>query len=380
MKTRGFVVLVLLACVSGFGGCKERTVTTADVLESIGELVRGKSTQPAQNSRSESAENIDAREQAAAAKLKPSKDPIWEEIDAFRMEVRRAYNNHSFDELDKRAAELRALKATFGNGSWKIAQFYGSLACNDDEPESMWELHDRIHQEWIAAKPRSITARVAYAEFLIEYAWHARGRGYANTVTQDGWRLFRERMASAHKVTDEARKLQEKDPYWWLVALQVARGEGWPKGKYDALVAEAKAFEPKFWGYDTERAFSLLPRWYGERGEWEAYAENVSLRPDGLGAETYARIAIRLRGFHSNLFRETNASWPRIREGLQQMCQKYPDSIEIVSNAALLASTAEDRAFAKEMFDRLGDNYLPGIWRKPERFVHCRNWAETGKW
>jgi len=381
MKTRGIAVLALSACIYGFSGCKDQTVTVADAIEEIGKLLRGKSTERASDhAAGQVTEHIDANEKAEAAKLKPAKDPIWEEIDAFQMEIRRAYNNRAFDELEKRAAELRPSKATFGNGSWKIVQFYGSFSCDDDEPESMWELHDRIHQEWITAKPESIAARVAYADFFTEYAWRARGRGYANTVSQDGWRLFRERMASARKVLDEARNLQEKDPYWWRVALQVARGQGWPKDKYDALVVEAKAFEPKFWGYDTERAFSLLPRWYGEPGDWEAYAEEVSSRPDGLGPEAYARIAIYLRGFHDNIFRESQASWPKIREGLQQMCRKYPDSIEIVSNAALLASTAQDREFAKEMFDRLGDTYLPGIWRKPERFVHCRNWANTGKW
>ena len=42
----------------------------------------------------------------------------------------------------------------------------------------MWQLQERIHQEWIAAKPRSVTARVACAD----YAWQARGSGYAHTV------------------------------------------------------------------------------------------------------------------------------------------------------------------------------------------------------
>jgi hypothetical protein len=65
---------------------------------------------------------------------------------------------------------------------------------------------------------------------------------------------------------------------------------------------------------------------------------------------------------------------------LQQLLDKYPNSLEIASNAALLASTAQDREMAQQMFVRIGDRYLPGVWRKPERFVHCRNWAATGEW
>jgi hypothetical protein len=161
--------------------------------------------------------------------------------------------------------------------------------------------------------------------------------------------------------------------------LRVALGEGWPKAKYDALAAEAVAFEPKFWAFDTARAYSLLSRWHGAPGDWEAYAEQASARPEGLGAEAYARIAMSMRGYYENIFRESQASWPKTREGLEEMRKAYPDSLDILSNSALLAAQAGDRALSKEMFERLGDAYLPGVWGKPERFVQCRQWAQTGQ-
>lgn len=86
----------------------------------------------------------------------------------------------------------------------------------------MWQLHDRIHQEWIAAQPASITARVAYAGFQTEYAWKARGSDYANKVTAEGWRLFEQRLASARDILVKARELPEKDPVWWSMMLKVA--------------------------------------------------------------------------------------------------------------------------------------------------------------
>jgi hypothetical protein len=325
-------------------------------------------------------ENIDAAERAAAAKLAPAKCPVQEEIYAFRLKVRQAYNNRRFDELEFIAAELRKKKEVFGNGSWKIAQYYDSFGCRDDEPASMWKLHDEIHRAWNAAKPASLTAKVAFADFLVEYAWEARGNGFSDTVTSEGWRLFGERLAAARNVLREASALPEKDPYWGMVALGVARGQQWEKSEYDALVEEVTAAEPTYWGYHTERAFSLLPRWYGEPGEWERYAEKAAARPNGLGDELYARIVISVRGYHDNVFRESKASWPRTRDGLQKMREKYPDSLEVLSQCALLAAQAEDRPFAKAMFDKLGSSYLASVWRKPERFTHVKHWAETGVW
>jgi hypothetical protein len=317
-------------------------------------------------------------ERAAIARLKPTKDPVMEEIYAFRVQVRQLYNTRRFTELDKMAAELRRTKPLFGNGSWKIAEFYGSFECRSEEPESMWQLHDRIHQDWVAQFPTSITARVAYADFFTDYAWHARGTDFANKVTEEGWRLFGERLRSASKTLADSRELTDQDPLWWRVALQIALGQQWPKNEYDRLLEKAKASEPKFWGYDIARANSLLPRWYGKPGDWEAYAEQAAARPDGLGVEIYARIVMSLRAYYDNIFRETKASWPKVRQGLLEMRQKYPRSFDIINQGAVLSALGEDRALAKEMFDKLGDTYLPDVWGKPKRFVRFRKWAETG--
>ena len=103
-------------------------------------------------------------------------------------------------------------------------------------------------------------------------------------------------------------------------------------------------------------------------------------RPGGLGAEVYARIVMDLDGYYDNIFRETQASWLLTRDGLAQMREKYPDSLEILSVSAKLATQAEDRALAQKLFEQIGDRYLPNTWRTPERFVHYRHWAQTGAW
>jgi hypothetical protein len=325
-------------------------------------------------------EHYSADEKAAAAKLKPVDDPVSTAMAAFRGEMRNAFDRRDFDLLEQTASQLRASKETYANGRWKLVQFYNAFDCPRDASDAGWTTHERLIQGWIAARPQSITPRITHAIHLVQYAWRARGTGFVDSVTDDGARLFAERLASALKILVDSRDLPEKDICWWFTALQVARGQGWPKEQYDRAVEDAKKLEPKFWGFDAERAFSLLPRWYGEPGDWEAYAEAASARPDGVGAETYARIVIYLRGFHDNIFRESKASWPRIREGLALMRERYPAKLEMISHTAMLATMAEDQALAKEMFDQLGDTYYPDIWRKPDRFVHYRNWATTGQW
>jgi Domain of unknown function (DUF4034) len=370
---RKFSWLVVALVICGFAACKEKPTADAG-------LPPVKRQKAPKEVRRPGAENIEEDEKGAAKKLRAVKDPVQEQIHAFRVEMRQLYNNRNFDELEKKAAELRAGKETFGNGSWKIYQFHTAFACWDEDPESMWQLHHQIHRDWIAAKPESVTAKVAYADFFRDYAWHARGSGFADTVTEEGWKLLKERLAAASDILKEVAKLPEKDPYWGAVILEVALGEGWPKEKYDAVMAKLTTEEPTFWGYDVARANSLKTRWYGEPGDWEAYAETASARPGGLGDEIYARIVINEWPYYDNVFHESKASWPKTRSGLEQLRKKYPDSLEFVNLSALLATMAEDRAVANEMFDIHGDTYLPAIWGRPERFAHYRNWAHTGRW
>jgi hypothetical protein len=216
--------------------------------------------------------------------------------------------------------------------------------------------------------------------FLASYAWRARGAEYADKVTETGWRLFAERLAAAREVLQEARKLPEKDPFGGWFALRVALGESWPKEEYDQLVEEAVSFEPKFWGYHVTRAYSLLPRWHGEPGDWEAYAEQAAERPDGLRAEIYARIVIRLEASTGTSSQESKVSWPKTARGAGD------DAAEISGFARGREQRCPARFHGAGSRDgaadvrQIGDQYLPSVWRKPERFVHCRNWAETGQW
>lgn len=373
IKRSDFRLLTLASVLCGFAACKEKPVATS----APGEAAQNA---PVERPSQRATENIDASEKAEAAKLKAVKDPISEQIMAFRKETRLKYNDRNFEDLEKLAAELRTSKATFGNGSWKIFQFYTSFDCRAEEPEDMWQLHEQIHKDWIAAKPESVTARIAYADFLASYAWKARGSGYAGTVTQAQWKLFAERLTAANQVLKEAAQLPDKDPMLGRVFLTVALGEGWSKAAYDTLIEKVRSEEPTFWSYDSARAYSLLPRWYGEPGDWEAFAEDAASRPNGLGIEVYARIVMDQRPFYENIFRETKASWPKTKEGLEALRKKHPDSLEFVNATAMLATMAQDRELAKAMFDQLGDNYLPSLWRKAERFAHFRNWARTGNW
>ncbi|HSI13680.1 MAG TPA: DUF4034 domain-containing protein [Chthoniobacter sp.] len=302
-------------------------------------------------------------------------DKVREATEAFRYKTRGYYNSRNFKALEQSMEEIRAGSPLLPNGSWKIFQYYDSLECADYEKEPMWQLHDRIHKDWIAAYPKSITAHVAYADFLVAYGWQARGADWASKVTQEGWQLMGERLAAAHQVLATAKALEPQCPMWWRVEMRIALGQQWSHADFGKLYAEAKQVAPQFYYYDQGLSYYLLPRWYGKEGDWEKAAAAELQRPEGLGVEGYARVIIYQLGFYKNIFRESKASWPNARAGMEVLRKKYPQSLEIVAQYCKLACMAGDRPLAQSLFQLLNNHMDERVWNNRKQFDEFRAWA-----
>jgi Domain of unknown function (DUF4034) len=321
-----------------------------------------------------------SKEEAAPRELKsPKVNDEMNEMTNFYRETRQLYNNRKFAELETLANELRSSKARFRSGAWKIAHFYKALECRDEEPDSMWQLHEQIYKEWETKFPKSITAQVSHAQFMTDYAWHARGSGYANEVTEEGWRLFRERLAASRTILDQSKSLAPC-PVWWSVRLRVALGQEEEPAAYEALFQEAKKSEPQFFPHDISRAYYLLPRWYGKVGDWEAAAADQIERDGEFGFENYARVVQKQSYFYGNIFEESEASWRKAKQGFDALVTRYPDSMEVLNAYCRTACLAADQKQAKELFLKIRDNSSTDIWRKKNNeFKQAKAWAMSEK-
>ncbi len=78
--------------------------------------------------------------------------------------------------------------------------------------------------------------------------------------------------------------MKERCPYWYEAMQRVALALGWEKRQARELLDAAAAFEPSYYHFYRQYANVLLPEWYGEDGETQAFAEEVSKHlgdPDG---------------------------------------------------------------------------------------------------
>ncbi len=99
-------------------------------------------------------------------------------------------------------------------------------------------------------------------EYHINEAWKARGNGYANTVTEEGWKGFHEHLTEARKYLTKAWQLRPDLPLASTRMMTVALGDSdaaemrvWFDRAIAAQVDEPQAWKSMRWG--------LRPRWHG---------------------------------------------------------------------------------------------------------------------
>ncbi len=285
-----------------------------------------------------------------------------------------------FAQLEKEAQNVRADKSRVLGGIWKLYVFYEGVGSPPDwkhATNSDWEAHLATLKKWVATSPESVTARLALAQGYLGYAGVARGGGYANTVSESGWELYYARTALAKATLMETARLKEKCPYWYEQMQDVALAEGWDKAQARELFDQAAAFEPTFYHFYREHANFLLPKWYGEEGETQAFAEEVASRMSEPDASIIYYEIASLLACQCDKERDSlqGMSWPRVKQGYEKLTALYGTSNLKLNRFAYMSFVANDQASARSVFPAIHDDWNHLVWRSAQSFQEAREWA-----
>jgi len=284
-------------------------------------------------------------------------------------------NHEEFDLLDQIASQARSSKSRFSGGKWKLSAFYQGLERPPGaDPE--WRHHIQKLKSWKSHNPESLTARIALAVAYTAYGWDARGSGTADTVTEEGWRLFAERTAVAARILKDASALRERCPHWYAAMLEVALAQGMDPAAEESLFQQAIAFEPLYDPYYRARAWFLLPIWNGEEGETEAFAEKTATMIGGEeGNVLYYEIAAQLACSCNVGFDLKHLSWKRIQAGQAAQQRKYGVSLVKVNWLAKMADRFSDPAVGERANAQIGENWDEDTWKTRKIFDNFRSWV-----
>ncbi len=116
------------------------------------------------------------------------------------------------------------------------------------------EFADRPLDPWM----RSMIA----AQAAVARAWDARGGGYADTVSEEGWKIFSRELGIARGELNKALQIAPERPQPYSLLLTVEMGSGTRSGLLEAF-KKAIRLRPGYALAYNRVAFALLPRWCG---------------------------------------------------------------------------------------------------------------------
>jgi hypothetical protein len=191
--------------------------------------------------------------------------------------------------------------------------------------------------------------------------------------------LFAERFELAKGTLLEAARLKDKCPYWFELVQMTALAEGWDKLLAKEIFEKAAAFEPTYYHFYREYANYLQPKWYGEEGETQKFAEQISDHVGGddgdiIYFEIATLVACQCQSTKTSL---EGMSWPRIQQGYTALRQRYAVSNIKLNRFALLAYSSDDKPAANQAFAAIGEHWDHTVWNNQQTFEDAKSWAAS---
>ena len=236
----------------------------------------------------------------------------------------------------------------------------------------------KIDDALTAADAPAWTRNQIEGEFLINYAWDARGAGVAGTVSRDGWKLFGERLAGARECFEEAWGLDPTRPGPAAKLITVCMGQGSTRKEMERWFLRAMEDDPDCEAACIAKREWLKPKWHGKE------FDSVSFTTQCRHCENwYAGLPLLAEppyptdrtddGYHR--YYSYLGVWREAQSVLTEFLAVYPDDREARTRFAFVSAKARRWDEANRQFEKLGDRPWPGYFADRAEFERLREEA-----
>jgi len=288
---------------------------------------------------------------------------------------------HDFVTLEKNANGARQNRERLVGGYWKLETIYKGLEnpnFKQNSADTEWQILLANLEAWKETMPTSVTARVALANAWISYAGEARGDGFANTVSDENWKLFFQRLSYALTELNGAKDLTPKCPEWYVAMLDIALGQSWERQRYDKVFEEGFGLEPTYYPLQREKIIYLLPQWNGKEGEISDFIEQNSGRIQGEEGDImrYLLTTTMQPMFKGDIFRRIKIPWPKLKIGYELLKKTYSVDSYRKNQFAYLAMYGQDVESAYSTVEEIGDIGDPEVWSTQDFYSKTKTGLE----
>jgi hypothetical protein len=237
-----------------------------------------------------------------------------------------------------------------------------ALEKNSKQSSDFYQLIEQpIFDNW----PNESVSWLLKGRGYTQMAWSARGNSYAKTVTDDGWKLFNERLAIAEESLDHAWKLNPNDPRIAVKMIGVELGQGKGRDRMELWFNRAMELNTNYYDACYEKLYYLEPKWHGSIEEMLKFGHECVTNQSWGG-----RIPLILMDAHNSIQRQyIDASekddywkrpdvWSDIKSAFDRFFELNPDETSWYHNYARYAYRAEQWEQLNELIPKLGSvNY-----------------------
>lgn len=240
-----------------------------------------------------------------------------------------------------------------------------------------WDERMKTLQQWRDEIPSDATPLIALARGHVKGAWEARGSGFASTVSQEGWKVFQDRLELAATFAEQARKMEPKDPELYRVLVDIGKGQQANREKIDEWVERGREIDPTYYPLYLATAEYLLPRWHGQAGDVERFAEEIRTAVGGDdGLDAYGRIVQRMNLYDKQMLYFGGFARDQVADAMKLLLRRYPRSVQFDDIAALVMWKEMDHQGAQALHTRLKEPNLTH-WGTQSRYDQFVRWCES---
>jgi hypothetical protein len=311
--------------------------------------------------------------------------PEMEERAAIEETVKQAFFAGRWAQLENTCSDYRKSRSRTPSGVWKLSFYHAGIedaiarAEELQEREAAYRDLDARIAKWLKAYPASPCPHLAVSDMHIAHAWSIRGDKFASQVAPEAWAPFRQYIQLARKDLEEHKSVAAVDPGWYSNMLLVAQAQGWERREFDQLLNEALTREPLYYPNYFGAIEYLLPKWHGDASAIEAFARDAVRRTSkSEGRGMYARIYwyASQTDFQNKLFTKSQAVWPMMKSGFDDVIARYPDAWNL-NNYAKFACLAHDRPTTKMLLKKIESQVIWDAWDPRELLDRCKNFVDA---
>jgi hypothetical protein len=229
--------------------------------------------------------------------------------------------------------------------------------------------------DWRRSVKASIEPDLMEVAIFEDWAWSARGHGFANSVSAQTWATFAYRVEMAAAALRETESGASSNPLWYSLSLTVGLDQSLDKEHLQTIFDQGFAKFPNYRPLYSLMLRNLMPRWGGSYEMVDKFINGVYAQTSAdHGFERYAElytVYVGLEGDDLDVFRDTPAFWSGMRTGYLGLIRRYPKSDIVLNEFANFACRAGDKDEYRTLRSAVRERFSSIAWTGKHSLEAC---------